>query len=314
MHISALVRRAVGILVLMALPGLCRSQEPLRVKVSLVNVSFTARDAKGALVENLTADDMEVFEDTVPQKVAFFSRSVDLPLTLGLIVDVSDSQQHFYKKHRNDLKVFLKEVLGPKDKAFLVCFGNHLRLASDYTNDADQLLDALRDFSPSDRYAEMGPVEERVLGTAFYDSIFYPVSEKLKGQTGRRALIVFSDGEDNSSSHDMMTAIEAAQAADVLVFCVRYTQKDHHKLTARNQYGMRVMERIARETGAAQFDATSVDPHEYFRQIGEELRTSYELAYYPSNGVKDETFHKIAVRAKKDGVKVRTKTGYFATR
>jgi len=300
-------------LLLMLLSGcLCAAQEPIRVQVKLVNVTFTARDARGALVDNLTRDDMEVQEDTVPQKIAFFSRSADLPLTLGVIMDASGSQEKFYKKHKHDMEVFLREVLGPKDKAFLVCFGNHLRLASDFTNDGTQLMDSLRDFKPSDRYAELGPREERVLGTAFYDSVFYSVTQKLAGETGRRALIIFSDGEDNSSSHDMMSAIEAAQAADVLLFCVRYTQKEHGKLTARNQYGIRVMERLAKETGGAHFDAEAVDPHVYFRQIGEALRNTYELAYYPTNAAKDDTFHKIAVRAKREGVKIRTKTGYFA--
>lgn len=289
------------------------AQEPIRVKVNLVNVGFAAFDARGGLVGGLAPGDVEVTEDNVPQHVAFFSRNADLPLTLGLVVDLSGSQEHFYKKHKRDLEEFLREVLGPRDKAFLVCFGNHLRLASGYTNDSAQLLDALRDFKPSDRYAELGPKEERVLGTAFYDSIYYSVNEKLAGQSGRRALIVFSDGEDNSSSHDMMTAIETAQAADVLVFPVRYTQKEHGKLTARNQYGARVMERIAHETGGADFDAAAVDPRVYFRKIGEELRNSYELAYYPTNSMRDGTFHKISIRAKKDGIRIRTKTGYFAT-
>ena len=294
------------------LPFTGMAQEPIHVKVNLVNVAFAALDARGGLVSGLTRDDVEITDDTVPQHVAFFSRNADLPLTLGLVVDQSGSQEHFYKKHKRDLEEFLREVLGPRDKAFLVCFGNHIRLASDYTNDGAQLLDALLNFKSSNRYSELGPKEERDLGTAFYDSIYYSVTEKLAGQNGRRALIVFSDGEDNSSSHDMMTAIETAQAEDVLVFSVRYTQKEHGKLTARNQYGVRVMERFAHETGGADFDAAAIDPRVYFREIGEELRSSYELAYYPTNPLKDGTFHKIAIHSKKDGIKIRTKTGYFA--
>ena len=110
----------------------------------------------------------------------------------------------------------------------------------------------------------------------------------------------------------MMTAIEAAQGANVLVYTIRYTEKKHGKLTARNQYGMRVMERVARETGGAHIDAEITDPHTYFRQIAEELRTSYELAYYPSNETKDDTFRKVVIRAKRPGLKVRSKTGYFS--
>jgi VWFA-related protein len=123
---------------------------------------------------------------------------------------------------------------------------------------------------------------------------------------------MFSDGEDNSSSHDMMTAIETAQAANVVVYTIRYTEKMHGKLTARNQCGMRVMDRIAKETGGEAIDAEITNPHTYFHQIAEELRSSYELAYYPANAAKDGSFRKIVIRAKREGLKVRSKTGYFS--
>jgi Ca-activated chloride channel family protein len=304
--------RTITLLLFIA-AGACPAQEPVRVATNLVNVAFSVRDSKGALAGNLTKDDFEVQDDSVPQKISFFSRSFDLPLTLGLIVDFSGSQEHFLKKHQHDLEVFLKEVLGPKDRAFLICFGNHLRLASDFSPSGAELLDSLNEFEHGSRkFPELGPREERELGTAFYDSIYYSVTEKLAREQGRRALLVFSDGEDNSSSHDMMTTIEAAQAANVVVFSIRYTEKKHGTLTARNQYGMRVMERIARETGGAHFDAKAVNPHQYFRQIAEELRASYELAYYPSTQLKDNTFHKIWVRPRQEGLVVRAKTGYFA--
>jgi len=289
------------------------AQQPIHVDVNLVNVSFTARDARGALVDNLTKDDIEVFEDAVRQKIAFFARSTDLPLTLGLIVDASGSQEHFSKKHEKDVEVFLNDVLGPKDRVFLLCFGNHLRLVNDYTQSGPQMFEHLKEYEKkSDRFPEIGPKEDRDLGTAFYDSIYYSVAEKLAIENGRRALLIFSDGEDNSSSHDMMTTIETAQAENVLVFTIRYTQKEHGQLTARNKYGIRVMDRIAKETGGANIDAEATDPHTYFRQIAEELRTTYELAYYPSNPVRDETFRKIVIRPKQSGVTIRAKTGYFA--
>lgn len=292
--------------------GAARAQETLKVDVRLVNVAFTARDGRGALVEKLTKDDVEVLEDAVPQKVSFFARSTDVPLTLGLIVDASGSQEHFSKKHEKDLEVFLKEALGPKDRVFLVCFGNHLRLVSDFTQSGPELIENLKRYEKkSSAFPEIGPKEERDLGTAFYDSIYYSVEEKLANKEGRRALLVFSDGEDNSSSHDMMTTIEAAQAANVLVYAIRYTEKSHGQLTARNKYGISVMDRIARETGGAHLDAEQTNPHEYFRQIAEELRSSYELGYYPSNRELDGTFRKIVIRARQSGVKVRAKTGYF---
>src|SRR5262249_5454660 len=143
--------------------------------------------------------------------------------------------------------------------------------------------------------------------------IFYSVSEKLAKEEGRKALLVFSDGEDNSSSHDMMTTIEAAQAENVLVYTIRYTvPKKNGDLTARNQYGIQVMDRIALETGGAHIDAKASDPKTYFRQIAEELRSSYELVYYPTNHKRNDGFRKITVRPKQEDLHVRMKTGYFA--
>jgi Ca-activated chloride channel family protein len=291
-----------------------RAQDPIKVRVNLVNVAFTARDAKGELIENLTKDDVELYEDTVPQKIEFFSKSTDLPLTLALIMDVSGSQEHFEKKHEKDLEVFLQEVLGPKDRAFMVCFGNHLRLVSDYTNSAQEILAGFHDFDKSKRhFPEIGPQEDRDLGTAFYDSIYYSVTEKLAQAGGRQAILMFSDGEDNSSAHNMMTAIEAAQGANVIIYTIRYTEPNKHgELNARNKYGTSVMDRIAKETGGAHIDAQNTDPHTYFRQIAEELRTSYELAYYPTNKVKDDSFRKIRIQTKDETMKIRAKTGYFS--
>ena len=287
--------------------------EPVRIDVNLVNVAFTARGPDGALLDNLTQSDIELFEDGVPQKIAFFARSTDLPLTLGLIVDASGSQEHSAKQHKHDLEIFLKEILGPKDRAFLVFFGNHLRLMSDFTENPMAIIVGMEMFDKqSGKFPELGPIPGyRDLGTAFYDSIYYS-TEKLARQTGRRALLIFSDGEDNSSSHDMMTTIEAAQRADVLLFAIRYTEKEKGHLTARNEYGIRVMDRIARETGGEHIDAEKSDPHTYFAQIGAALRSTYELAYYPSNTAKDDTFRKIIIKAQNPAYKIRSKTGYFS--
>lgn len=186
----------------------------------------------------------------------------------------------------------------------------------DFTKSGAEMLQNLKIYEKkTGAFPELGPREDRDLGTAFYDSIFYSVSEKLASQEGRRALLVFSDGEDNSSSHDMMTTIEAAQRENVLIYTLRYTEpKRNGGLTARNQYGIRVMERIASETGGAHIDAKVTDPHSYFQQIAEELRTSYELGYYPANPHADTSFRKIAIRGKAAEVVIRAKSGYFAER
>ena len=287
---------------------------PIHATTNLVNLSFTARSANGSLLSGLRREDIEVFEDAVPQKIAFFSQASDVPLTLGLIVDASGSQDHFTKDHQHALEVFLKELLRPQDSVFLVCFGNHLRLASDFTNSADDVLRGMDRYQHHDRehIPEIGPLEDRDLGTAFYDSISYSVTEKMAAKQGRKALLVFSDGEDNSSSHDMMDTIEAAQAANVLVYTIRWTEMEHGKLTARNKYGISVMDRVAKETGAATVDAAKTNAKVYLHDIANELRNSYDVAYYPTNKTRDGTFRKVAIHPVTEGVTIRTRTGYLS--
>jgi Ca-activated chloride channel homolog len=328
---------ALASMILMA-GGICLAQQPIRVRTNLVNVAFTARNGLGALVDTLTESDISLFEDGVRQKIAYLKRSADAPLTLGLIVDGSGSQGKVAKDHQRDLGIFLRDVLGPKDRAFLVYFGNHLRLLSDYSQSSEDLMRRYETYTktePKESYTmfmgirsknkndkkkddepkipELGPEEDRVQGTAYFDAIYFSVNEKLAQETGRRALIVFSDGEDNSSEYDMMSAIDAAQSADVPVFTIRYTEeKKGGQLTPRNKYGLRVMERVAKETGGADFDARKMNPHEYFKQIGEELRSMYEAGYYSTNSDKDQSFRKVSVRPTIEGIKIRSKPGYYA--
>ena len=302
----------VGLLAL----AVAAAQVQIRVDVQLINVGFSVRDAQGKLVSGLNQDDFEVAEDGVPQKISFFARSVDIPLNLGLVVDISGSQGSFIKQHHKDVRTFLTEVLGPQDRAFILCFANHPRLVTEFDGSARRLADALEGYdgmSNKNAYPMLGPLEIRTAGTAFYDAIYYSAVQMMSNVgRGRRSLIVFSDGEDNSSAHHMMDAIEAAQTNDVLLFCVRYTDLKDGRLTGRNKYGMSVMGRIARETGGAEFDAREKTLPEHFRQIGEELRSAYELAYHATNPERDGTFRKIRIQVKRAGLTVRAKTGYYA--
>src|SRR3954447_18534736 len=118
----------------------------IKVDVSLVNVGFSVRDAAGKLVTDLQQDDFELTEDGGPQKIAFFARSTDVPLNLGLVMDVSGSQAHFIKPHMKDLQAFLKSVLRPQDRAYLMTFGNRLFLVSDYSNSSKSIVKGLEDF------------------------------------------------------------------------------------------------------------------------------------------------------------------------
>jgi len=288
-------------------------REPdLRVDVGLVNAAFSVRNADGAFVRNLTREDFEVLEDGVPQPIRFFGATADLPLTVGLVEDFSPSQDRFNRRHREDTAAFLRGVLRRSDQAFLVCFGDYVRLVADLSGDADEMERLMREYDHHPgRFPILGFPEKRFGGTALFDAVYFASYSKMRHLSGRKALLVFSDGEDNASLRTLSTAVETAQSADALIYGVRYTAIKK-ELTPRNLRGIAVMKRLALETGGVDFDAGEVEMPEVFTRIGEELRSLYELGYTPPNAARDGRFHKIEIRAKRPGLTVRSRTGYFA--
>ncbi|HET9785370.1 MAG TPA: VWA domain-containing protein [Terriglobales bacterium] len=280
-----------------------------RSETSLVNVAFSARDAQGSLVPDLRADELEVLENGLPRKIAFFSHSTGLPLTLGLVLDQSPSQDKYIKAHARDLQRFLTGLLTPSDRAFLVGFGDHIRLISDYTPAAATLLWTLAHYQRKYAYPELGPQLERDGGTALFDALDAAVAQKLRGQTGRRVLLVFSDGEDNSSAHDEGAVLAAAQDADVTIYTIRYLPD--RRMTARDYYGTAVMQRLAGETGGQPVDAARIEPRQFFAVIAGELRASYQLAYYPPSGA-PPGFRAIQIRCTRPGITIQSRRGYTA--
>lgn len=294
---------------------LSAGEAPLvRTEVHLVNLSFLVHDQKRQLVANLTQDDLAVYEDGIPQKISIFAKEEQLPLTLGLIVDVSSSQDKFIKRHEKDIKVFLQRVLRPEDQAFAICFGNHLRLVSDLTSSPQQISDGLHRFDKGDRdFPEFDPDRTRDAGTALFDALTDSIQERLaKVPNRRKALIVFTDGEDNSSANDLFDTIAAAQDSDVLIYAIRYTQEEKGKLTSRNKYGIRTLSHLAQQTGGNSYDALKIDIPQSFEEIGDELRSMYSLAYHSTNKLSDGSFRKVSIVSKKPDLSIRSKPGYYA--
>ena len=247
----------------------------IQVETHLIDTTLSVHDAEGSVVPGLTQDDFKVIEDGVPQKIRFFAHDNQLPLSIGLVIDVSGSQEKFVKEHEKAIEAFLQQVLGPGDQAFAVCFGNHLRLVSDFTSSAPAIIEGIRNFDKGKgNFPELGPQEERELGTALHDAVFYSIIEKLASiHQRRKVLLVFSDGEENSSEHDLLDSIEAAQSADVLVYAIRYTETHHGKMNARDRYGVRVLDHLTGQTGGKSFDAHAIPVKQAFAEISEDLRS-----------------------------------------
>lgn len=279
-----------------------------------MTLTFSARDGNGRLVDSLGRDDLSVYEDGAEQKISLFSRESELPLTLGLVVDASPSQEKFLQQHLRDIHIFLSSILRPQDRAFAVCFGDHLRLVGDLSSDPAQIADGLAKFQKGGRdFPELEPDDTRSGGSAVYDAVFGSVAEKLARDPGhRKALILFTDGEENSSAHDEIDTIAAAQEADTLIYAVRYTQIKHNKLSAENRQGIAALRHMAEQTGGRDFDALHTDLAQTFKEIGDELRSVYSVGYYSTNKTPDNSFRKIVVEANTPGVTIRAKSGYYA--
>ncbi len=302
----------------LVLPGAAvaaqETEKPLvRSETHLIDFTFSVHRPDGTLAKGLTQDDFQITEDGVPQKIAFFGTQGDLPLTLGLLVDASDSQSKFYKRHRKDIAKFLKTVVRPQDQVFSICFGNHLRLTNDMTSSAEAVLDGLERFDQGDRkFTELAEEDDREGGTALYDAIYYSIGQKLAQVPGhQRALILFTDGEENASAHDLLDAIDAARDNDTLIYAIRYTN-DKDKLSPDARHGIAALHHLASETGGEDFDALHTDVGEAFEQIAGELRSLYSVAYHSTNRKRDGTFHKVVITTNDDAYSVRARTGYYA--
>jgi Ca-activated chloride channel homolog len=288
-------------------------QAPLfRSETHLIDFTFSVRRADGTLVKGLARDDFQITEDGAPQNISFFGTQGELPLSLGLIVDASDSQSKFFKRHRKDIEAFLKLVVRPQDQVFAVCFGNHLRLTNGMTSSPEEVMQGLERFDKGDRKFPELAEDDREGGTALYDAIFHSINDQQLQSVGhQRALILFTDGEENSSAHDLLDAIDAAREHDTLIYAIRYTDEKERQ-TANARKGIAALHHLASETGGSDFDALHTDVRDAFTQIAAQLRSLYSMAYLSTHTRRDGAFHKVVITPRDPDYTVQARTGYYA--
>lgn len=286
----------------------------LEVQSRLVNTTLLVRGPDGKPVTGLPQTAFHVREDGDDQTIRYFGTQRDLPLSIGLIVDVSGSQDKFVKEHEREIESFLAEVLQPNDRAFALCFGNHLRLTADWTSSPAAIIDGVHRFGKGDRsFPEVGPPEDRDLGTALYDAVVFPLQEKMASEKNRRrVLIVFSDGEENSSEHDLIDATTEAQSTDTLVYALRTTENREKKMNARDRYGERVLDHLTEETGGRSFDVEAMNAKDIFASIAADLRSIYEIGFYSTHGDNDRGFRRVRITVDGPGLTVQARSGYVA--
>src|ERR1700728_4662477 len=251
--------------------------EPLKVNVNLVSIYFTVHDKHGALIPHLTKDDFNILEDKAPQKIKNFTAENDQPLTLGILLDTSGSQQNVLPLEQQAGAAFLSRVLRSKDEAFLISFDVNLDLLSDYTNNAHALARAMDKAEINVGTGGGGMPTGSPKGTLLYDAVYLATHDKLQQETGRKAIIILSDGEDQGSSMKLQGAIEAAQKANTIVYVLLIADRGFY---GRGVYTMgysgdQAMRKLAEDTGGRVIDVGNNGKklEEGFAQIDGDLRT-----------------------------------------
>jgi VWFA-related protein len=286
----------------------------IKTQVNLVNLFATVRDKKKHIITTLKQEDFRVFENEQEQKVAFFSTERSLPITMGLLIDTSRSEENRLPAEQEAAIKFLNQVLRKGDEAMVISFGADIDLLSDFTDDRAQLDRAIRSArinAPNASIINAGPLppESRtrgLVGTAFYDAIWLACGEKLATEAGRKALVIITDADDQGSKVRLEEAIEAAERTNAVV---------HVLLVHDPGYGWRpdVAHKLADQTGGRVIEVSSEKRlQEAFDQISEELRSQYTLGYYPSNAAHDGTFRKVKVETADKELKVLARKGYYA--
>ncbi len=295
--------------------------------VNLVDLFFTVKDKNGNLVPHLTRNECSALEDKAPQTWKSFTAETDLPLTLGILLDTSGSQQRVLPLEQQAGSQFLSQVLRKQDEAFLVSFDVNVDLLQDFTNSPHELARAM-DKAQINTAGGNGsgipglgggtvPTVGDPKGTLLYDAIDLAANEKLNQETGRKAMIILTDGEDEGSRTKIGDAIAAAERNNIIVYVILMADREMYWSQGMGYYGFSAAKRISDETGGRLIDVGNNGNklQAAFQQIQDELRTQYLASYTPSNTRQDGTFRHISMECKGDqgeNLKVQVRRGYYA--
>jgi VWFA-related protein len=269
-------------------------------RVDEVNVLFIATDKHGKFVRDLNQNDFAILDDhKPPQSILNFRREIDLPLHLGLLIDVSGSVHSRFEFEQDAAISFLQHsIRAGFDKAFIVGFNKQSQMTQDFTDNVPLLSAGVHKLQDGG-------------GTALYDAVYRACKEKfLKDRPdhpARKAIVIVSDGEDNQSEYTRAQAIEMAQRAEVIIYAI---STDDSGLILR---GDKVLEQLAEATGGrAFFPFKMKDITRSYAAIEDELRSQYIVSYKPADFDADGRYRSIEISALKKDLQVRARKGYFA--
>jgi VWFA-related protein len=293
-----------------------------KANVDVVQFFFNVKDKKGGIVANLPKENFELFEDGKPQTIKYFTSESNLPLTLGILIDGSASQERVLGMEKDAGAAFLSQILRDKDMAFVMSFDIGVELLQDFTANQHRLkaaLDSVKINSGGHAYLPDipgmggGPVPQSgdPKGTLLYDAVYLASHDEMAQQVDRKAMIMLTDGEDQGSQYKIRDAIEEAQKADTIVYVLLCADRAVYGFGGYS--GDSEMKKLTEATGGRVIEVGN-KPEKLkaaFEQISQELRTQYGIGYVPTNPTKDGKFRKVEIRSK-DGSKVQSRSGYFA--
>jgi VWFA-related protein len=273
--------------------------QTLTVTVDLVNILFTVADKKGKFITNLKKEDFRVFEDNRPQVVTNFSSETDLPLTIALLVDVSGSiREKLRFEQEAAIEFFYSTLQRGKDKALVIAFDSAPEVLQEFTDNPETLANAVRKLRAGG-------------GTALYDAIYLAVDRKLAGQTGRKILILISDGDDNSSRLSQTETLEVAQQNNVTIYSIS-TNSAAFFGSKEQDRGDKTLKKFSEETGGKPFFPLKIqDLANSFTDIHQELRSQYTIGYRSTNAKEDGTFRRVRIDVANKDFKARHRSGYY---
>ena len=290
-----------------------QTENPLESRTAVVNVFATVRDKHNAIVGDLTQDDFKVYEDGVLQKVAYFSKEVNLPISLAIMMDTSGSMYYMLGAEKDAGSRFVREVMHKKDEAIVMTFDTDVNLLADFTEDPGVLSSAIHraqiNVDASGIGGTGGTIPQRGGGgTNLYDAVYLAAHDELGPEAGRKALVILSDCEDNGSKLSQRDAIESVERGDAVAHIILISDP-----RATEGYGYGVAQSLAQETGGRVISVRNENGLEKaFDVISEELRSQYVLGYYSTNLNRDGTFRKIKVDVTRPDTKVLARRGYYA--
>jgi Ca-activated chloride channel homolog len=276
-------------------------EQTLKVDVDLTLVNATVTDPLNRYVSGLEQEHFQIWEDKIEQKIEYFS-SEDVPMSLGMIFDVSGSMKDKISTSRDAAVTFLKTG-NPDDEYFLVEFANRPEVASDFTTDISKLQSKII-FTPAKGM------------TAMYDAVYVGLEKLKTGNNPKKALLLITDGEDNRSRYTFQNVKDFVKEQDVQIYAIGITDEWNSQLSA-GRTGRAMLEELADLTGGRAFFPDSVyELEDICTKIAIELKNQYVIGYHSTNAAKDGKWRKLRLKVNPpkgiQHLNVKSKAGYYA--